>query len=176
MGHQRATSTPCGRAFARKDWAILEPRFAHAIADAGATGIGQGLRANRALSFLDLTNNQIADEGARQLGLGLAGDGGGGGGGGGGLRSLLLGKNRVADGGAAGLAAGLARNGSLARLVLLENAVGDDGAVTADVCGQTVTVPVGTTVLAAGEVSIARSAASSVLPAAGHAPHGCTQF
>ena len=109
------------------------------VGDEGAAAFAAALRAasgRSALRELHLRHNHIGDAGAAALGKLLAEQRKGGGGGEGGedsggaapaLQVLSLAANNVGDAGAMGVAGGMAGNGRITRLGLLQNTIGDDG-------------------------------------------------
>ena len=90
------------------------------IGDEGATALADALCVNGAMTDLDLSFNNIGGDGAKALANALRVNGA--------MTTLLLGGNKIRDEGATALADALHVNGALTSLDLSYNTIGDEGA------------------------------------------------
>jgi len=90
------------------------------IGDDGTRALAEALPRNQALQTLNLGRNEIGDDGARALAEALPRNQA--------LQTLNLGRNEIGDDGARALAEALPRNQALQTLNLGRNEIGDDGA------------------------------------------------
>ena len=91
------------------------------ITDEGAAAIGDMIHRNRCIKYLDLCCNQIGDEGVRSLALALRTNKT--------LAVISLSSNPFGDRGIVNLASGLRFNTSVRELVLLDNQITYEGAL-----------------------------------------------
>ena len=89
------------------------------ISDEGATALGRALKGNMTLQQLNLGRNQISDEGANALGRALKGNTT--------LKELYLHDNQISDEGGMALAHALKANTTLQLLYLGDNQISDEG-------------------------------------------------
>jgi len=90
------------------------------IDDEGAKAIGRALSSCLLLEYVDLSSNGIGDEGVRAIARALSHCPG--------LKVLQLGGNEIGDGGAVAIAQGLSNCPLLKELHLSHNHIGDEGA------------------------------------------------